>query len=286
MTHLVIQAPDLAQTSIEHVSRLAHARRVVELAPGAVRLTEADASPAVRAQVAAYCQQARADWAYVEPGARLTDWKVLAMDMDSTLINIECIDEIADMAGLKPQVAAITEAAMRGEIADFSESLTRRVALLQGLPLEALEQVYVERLRLNPGAERLLLAAHRAGIKTLLVSGGFTWFTGRLQQRLQLNEAHANTLEVDNGRLTGKVRGAILDAEGKARHLREFAQRHGAPLAQAIAVGDGANDLKMLGLAGLSVAYHAKPVVREQTTRALDVCGLDGILNWFEDTLG
>jgi len=286
MTHLVIQAPDLAQASIEHVSRLAHARRVVELAPGAVRLTEADASPAVRAQVAAYCQQARADWAYVEPGARLTDWKVLAMDMDSTLINIECIDEIADMAGLKPQVAAITEAAMRGEIADFSESLTRRVALLQGLPLEALEQVYVERLRLNPGAERLLLAAHRAGIKTLLVSGGFTWFTGRLQQRLQLNEAHANTLEVDNGRLTGKVRGAILDAEGKARHLREFAQRHGAPLAQAIAVGDGANDLKMLGLAGLSVAYHAKPVVREQTTRALDVCGLDGILNWFEDTLG
>ncbi len=286
MTHLVIQAPDLAHDAVEHLARLVHADKTVELVPGAVRLINADHAAPVRTQVAAYCQEARLDWAYVTPGARLADWKVLAMDMDSTLINIECIDEIADMAGLKPQVAAITEAAMRGEIADFSESLVRRVALLKGLPLDALEQVYVERLGLNPGAERLVATAHELGLKTLLVSGGFTWFTSRLQQRLQLTEAHANTLEVENGRLTGKVVGTILDADGKANHLRAFAQRHGAPLARAIAMGDGANDLKMLGLAGLSVAYHAKPVVREQTTYALNVCGLDGVLNWFEDTLG
>ncbi|VCU70291.1 Phosphoserine phosphatase [Pigmentiphaga humi] len=286
MTHLVIQAPALAQDAVEHLSRLAGARRAVELSPNAVRLTEADAAAPTRRAVADYCRQAGVDWAYVEPGARLSDWKVLAMDMDSTLINIECIDEIADMAGLKPQVAAITEAAMRGEIANFSESLTRRVALLAGLPLEALDRVYQERLQLNPGAERLLLAAHRTGIKTLLVSGGFTWFTGKLLQRLQLHEAHANTLEAQNGLLTGRVLGDILDAEGKARHLAEFSQRHGSRLSQAIAIGDGANDLKMLGLAGMSVAYHAKPVVREQTTHALDVCGLDGLLNWFEDTCG
>ena len=221
MTHLVIQAPDLSSEAVEHLSRLAKAKKTMELAPGAVRLVEADGAPAVRAEVAAYCQQAGVDWAYVAPGARLADWKILAMDMDSTLINIECIDEIADMAGLKPQVAAITEAAMRGEIADFSESLTRRVALLQGLPLEALERVYAERLRLNPGAERLLEVARGLGLKTLLVSGGFTWFTGRLKHRLQLDEAHANELEVVDGRLTGKVVGAILDADGKPYVLEQ-----------------------------------------------------------------
>ncbi len=284
MNHLVIQAPELAGHAVAHLAQLTQAKTEIRLGDHAVRLLAPQDNPGLRADVAAYCSEAGIDWAYVPAGAKLADWKVLAMDMDSTLINIECIDEIADMAGLKAQVSAITEAAMRGEIKDFSDSLTRRVALLKGLPLEALQQVYVERLRLNPGAERLLLAAHRLGLKTLLVSGGFTWFTSRLQQRLQLHAAYANTLEVVDGKLTGKVEGPILDAEGKAQHLKEFASHYQASTSQAIAIGDGANDLKMLALAGISVAYHAKPVVREHTSHTLSHCGLDGVLNWFEDT--
>lgn len=286
MTHLVVQAPQLADADLAHIQSLVHAERDVDIAPNAIRLTNVKADAATREAVKAYCNDAGVDWAFVEPGARLADWKVLAMDMDSTLINIECIDEIADMAGLRAQVSAITEAAMRGEITDFKESLKRRVALLKGLPLDALQQVYIERLRLNPGAERLLSVAHGMGVKTLLVSGGFTWFTSRLQERLQLDAAHSNVLCVVDGRLTGEVEGDILDADGKANHLKAFAQQHGALPSQAIAVGDGANDLKMMGVAGMSVAYHAKPIVRDQASCAINVCGLDAILNWFEDTQG
>jgi phosphoserine phosphatase len=204
------------------------------------------------------------------------------MDMDSTLINIECIDELADIAGVKPQVAAITEAAMRGEITDFSDSLRRRVALLKGLSVNALQRVFDERLRLNPGAENLLASAKAAGIKTLLVSGGFTFFTERLRERLQLDAAYANTLSVQDGKLTGQVDGRILDAAAKQTYLKAFALEHGADTSEIIAIGDGANDLKMLAEAGFSVAYHAKPVVRVQTRFALNVSGLDGVLNWFE----
>jgi phosphoserine phosphatase len=262
------------------------ARRDIDLAPHALRMTDVRDDAGTRAAVKTYCTEAGIDWAFVEPGARLTDWKVLAMDMDSTLISIECIDEIADMAGLKAQVSAITEAAMRGEITDFKDSLRRRVALLRGLPLDALQQVYIERLKLNPGAERLVSTAREMGVKTLLVSGGFTWFTGRLKERLNLDAAHANTLSVDaQGRLTGEVDGDILDAQAKADHLVSFARQHGALPSQAIAMGDGANDLTMMGVAGLSVAYHAKPVVRDQATRSINVCGLDSVLNWFEDTV-
>ncbi|MFA7669233.1 MAG: phosphoserine phosphatase SerB, partial [Burkholderiaceae bacterium] len=176
---------------------------------------------------------------------------------------------------------AITEAAMRGEIKDFSESLRRRVALLEGVPESALLEVYEQRLRLNPGAEQLISAVQKHGLKTLLVSGGFTFFTERLRERLGLDACHANVLEVVDGKLTGHVLGDIVDALGKAAHLGALAADLGAARNQIIAVGDGANDLEMMALAGYSVAYRAKPVVREQAAYALNYSALDAILNWF-----
>ena len=213
------------------------------------------------------------------PPLSLSSFKAIAFDMDSTLINIECIDEIADAAGRKAEVAAITEAAMRGEIADFTDSLKRRVALLKGVPAQALAGVYAQRLRLNPGAQTLIDAAKAAGLHTLLVSGGFTFFSERIKARLGMHEAHANVLEVDSaGLLTGQVLGAIVDGEAKKRHLLDLCARLGCAPSQAIAVGDGANDLPMMGVAGLSVAYHAKPKVREQAMVAINEGGLDRLL--------
>lgn len=281
--HLVIQSPSLSTEQAEQLAALAQAQGMLRLGAASARLLDVQHDPATRAQIGEWAEQRHIDAAFVPAGVRLSDCKVLAMDMDSTLINIECIDEIADIAGRKDQVAAITEAAMRGEIKDFSDSLRRRVALLEGVPASALEQVYTERLRLSPGAERLLGAAQAAGIKTLLVSGGFTFFTARLRERLKLDSAHANTLEIRDGKLTGQVLGRILDADAKAAYLRDFAQEHGAAQENIIAIGDGANDLKMLAGAGYAVAYHAKPIVRQQTRYALNACGLDGVLNWFED---
>jgi phosphoserine phosphatase len=202
------------------------------------------------------------------------------MDMDSTLINIECIDEIADMLGIKHKVAEITERSMRGEL-DFAQSLRERVALLAGLDQSALGRVYEERLQLNPGAERMLQAAHAAGLKSLLVSGGFTFFTERLQTRLSLTQAHANVLEIVDGKLTGKVASSILDAQAKQGWLIKLRTELGLRPDQVIALGDGANDLKMLGEAGVGIAYHAKPIVRQQAAYALTHVGLDGLLNWF-----
>lgn len=203
--------------------------------------------------------------------------KLLITDMDSTLINIECIDEIADFIGVKAQVSEITEAAMRGEL-DFASSLTKRVSLLKGLDTSALEHVYNERLALNPGAEKLVSELKKRNIKLALVSGGFTYFTHRLQERLGLNYTLANVLDVQDGKLTGHVVGGIVDAQGKAHFLQELARELDISTQQAIAVGDGANDLKMMDIAGLSVAYHAKPAVQQQAATALNHCGLDGIL--------
>ncbi|MBG6074467.1 phosphoserine phosphatase SerB [Polaromonas sp. CG_9.11] len=216
------------------------------------------------------------------PDLQLSDFKLIAFDMDSTLINIECIDEIADAVGRKAEVAAITEAAMRGEITDFKDSLRRRVALLKGVSVASMEAVYRERLQLNPGAAELVHACKAAGLKVLLVSGGFTFFADRVRDELGIDYLRANELEIDHGVLTGRLVdqpwGDICDGEEKRRTLLDTCAQLGINPLQAIAVGDGANDLLMMGAAGLSVAYHAKPKVREQAMVAINEGGLDRLL--------
>ncbi len=213
---------------------------------------------------------------------RLSDYKLIAFDMDSTLINIECVDEIADAVGRKAEVAAITEAAMRGEITDFKESLRRRVALLKGVTLADMAAVYEQRLRLNPGAADLVAACKAVGMKVLLVSGGFTFFTDRVRDLLTIDYTRSNVLDVQNGALTGRLVdqpwGDICDGAEKRRMLLQTCEQMGIAPKQAIAMGDGANDLPMMGEAGLSVAYHAKPKVREQAMVAINSGGLDRLL--------
>lgn len=220
------------------------------------------------------------DIALIDQTFKATDIRVLAMDMDSTLITIECIDEIADFIGKKSEVSAITEAAMRGEIKDFSESLNRRVALLKGVPESALQAVYEERLQLSPGAEALIAFAKNSGWATLLVSGGFTFFTEKLKARLGLDLTHANTLEVVDGYLTGRVLGPIVDGNYKKQAVSDLCNRIGCPTSSAICMGDGANDLPMMSIAGASVAYRAKPTVQAQTRFQINHGGLDTVANW------
>jgi phosphoserine phosphatase len=221
----------------------------------------------------------------IKPPLRLADFKLIAFDMDSTLINIECVDEIAAAAGRKAEVAAITEAAMRGEVKDYKESLRQRVALLKGVPESALHAVYSQHLQLNPGVETFVQACQRAGLKTLLVSGGFTFFSERVRTRLKLDFARANVLEIEAGALTGRLVdrpwGDIVDGAEKKRVLLEVCELMGVAPEQAIAVGDGANDLPMMGVAGLSIAYHPKPAVREQAMIAIMAGGMDRALELF-----
>jgi len=277
MMNLVLQGPGASQDVLQSIAALAQPARTVSLSGSTLRGEDVAHTPYAVEAVQAAALAAQVDATFIAPGRSLSDFALVAMDMDSTLITIECIDEIADMQGLKARVSEITEAAMRGEL-DFAASLTRRVALLAGLEATALERVYEERLRLSQGAETMLAAVQAAGLKTLLVSGGFTFFTERLKARLKLDYAHANVLEIEDGKLTGRVVGGIVDAEEKMRTVQRVCAELGVPTSRAIVMGDGANDLKMMGIAGLSVAFRAKPVVRAQADVALNFSGLDGVL--------
>ncbi|MDB5810997.1 MAG: Phosphoserine phosphatase SerB [Betaproteobacteria bacterium] len=274
--NLVIQGADIATPDLKTLAKLAGASAIEAITPTAFRLRNA----VDNSGIAPLCEAAKLDYAFIPDERKLAGMRLCVMDMDSTLITIECIDEIADMQGLKPQVAAITGAAMRGEL-DFQQSLRRRVALLKGLDASALQRVYDERLKLSPGAEVMLRQFRQLGIKTLLLSGGFTFFTERLKQRLALDYTRSNTLEIVDGKLSGEVLGDIVDADVKRAALLQVRDELGIGNAQIIGLGDGANDLKFMAEAGVSVAYHAKPVVRAQATHALNYVGLDGVLNLF-----
>ena len=275
---IVQKQPVLDTETINAISAELQQAPVEHPAPGLARWRAEPQSPAVFDD---WAERFGVDAANVPNGLRLADFRLLAIDMDSTLVTMETLDEIADMAGLKTEVAAITEAAMRGEIKDFSESLTRRMALLKGVGEDLIERVYQERLHLSPGAEILLAAAKAAGLKTMLISGGFTHFTERLKARLGFDYAFANQFDIANQRLTGRVLGPIVDSAFKARAVQQCCQDIGCPPSQAIAIGDGANDLGMMAVAGLSVGYHAKPVVREKATWSVRKGGLDVVVGWF-----
>jgi phosphoserine phosphatase len=279
--NLIVQGEEVETPDLKALAKIVRGQAIERVSENAFRIIGAD--PASRDAVAAHCEQAKLDWGFVADGRKLSDFALLAMDMDSTLIGIECIDEIADFAGKKKEVAAVTASAMRGEI-DWPESLRRRVAALAGLEEAVLERVYAERLRFSPGAERLAAAARRAGLRVLLVSGGFTYFTDRVRDRLGLDYAYSNVLVVEDGRLAGRVTGPLVDAQGKAGHVARLKRELGIARERVLAIGDGANDLAMLAEAGTSIAYHAKPVVRAKADYALDYAGLDGVLNLFPES--
>jgi phosphoserine phosphatase len=273
---LVIQGIDVETHDLKELAKLTGSHAIERIDSAAFRLKNARQHDGV----ASLCERARLDHAYVPEERKLADFRLLVMDMDSTLITIETIDELADFVGLKREVAAITEAAMRGEI-EYDESLRRRVTVLKGLDVDALQRVYAERVRLSPGAEKLLSTVQRQGIKTLLVSGGFTYVTDRLKERLKLDYTRSNVLEIADGKLTGALSGELVNADGKRDALLEVRDRLGFAREQVIGIGDGANDLKFMAECGVSVAYRAKPIVRGQTTHAINHVDLSGALHLF-----
>lgn len=273
---LIVQGTDVETTALKEIARLSGASRIEQVKPNVFRLR--DAKPADG--IAPLCEAQQLDHAFIPENRRFADYRLLVMDMDSTLITIETIDELADLVGRKAEVAAITTQAMRGEI-EYDESLRRRVAALEGLDESELDRVYRERVRLSPGAGRLIAEAKRAGMRTLLVSGGFTHVTERLKERLGLDYTRSNKLGVSAGKLTGAIEGRIVDADVKRDALLAVRDELKAARDETIAIGDGANDLRFMSEVGVSVAYRAKPVVRSQATHAIDFVGLDGVLNLF-----
>lgn len=277
---LIIQGGALPTFLLDRCIAATGAQRVEPIPPQVTRLHAVKRPAGFEVELAPLLAGERLDWAFVESGKRLTDFGLIAFDMDSTLITIECIDELADFAGRKHEVAEITEAAMRGEL-DYRESLRKRLALLAGLDARVLSRVFEERLALSPGARELLAAAQKAGLRTAILSGGFTYFTERLRIELGFDFATSNELEICGGRLTGRVTGDIIDAAAKAHHLSRLRDELDLRREQVIAIGDGANDLLMMAEAGLSVAFHAKPATRDKASVALNFSGLDGLLNLF-----
>lgn len=270
-------APD----ALTHIAALSHASSVRPISATSFHLPRADKTPESVAAIAQYAQEAHLDVFWRDDTKlRMQNFRAFISDMDSTLITIECIDELADYHGVKAEVAAITERAMQGEL-NFAQSLTARVALLRGLPVSAVTAVMRERMRLSPGAEKLIAGMRAAGLYTVLVSGGFTPFAEHLQNWLGFDEAHSNTLEIVDGHLTGRVLGTIMDAQAKARQLVITTRKLHCARRQIIALGDGANDIPMLRTSGLGVAWRAKPALRTVADATLDFAPLDGILNFF-----
>ena len=277
---LVIQGGALPTFLIDRAQAATGAASIEPRPPQVVCLRGATRSLEFDDEIAPLLYNEKLDWAFVDSDRKLADFGLIAFDMDSTLITIECIDELADFAGKKTEVSAITEAAMRGDL-DYRESLRQRVGVLAGLDARVLARVFGERLLLSPGARELLEAAQNAGLRTAILSGGFTYFTERLRIELGVDFATSNELEISGGKLTGRVIGDIIDAKAKAHHLARLRDELGLRREQVIAVGDGANDLLMMAEAGVSVAYHAKPATRARASVALNFCGLDGIINLF-----
>jgi phosphoserine phosphatase len=279
---LVVQGRAITVAHLTHIHRIIGGNtQFMQIAEHAYYLPiQSTSKPLEVSKVQKFCAEQQIDYALVPDAQRLSHFGLCVMDMDSTLINIECIDEIADMMNIKPQVSAITEKSMRGEL-DFASSIKERVALLKGLPETKLQQVIDERLRANPGAVEWIAACKANNIKTMLVSGGFTLFANHVKDLLSLDYAVANTFEIIDGKLTGNILGDIVDATRKAQELLKIRDELGLKPDQTIAIGDGANDLEMMAAATVGVAYHAKPIVQQQATYALNYSGLDGVINLF-----
>ena len=276
-TYLVLQGETVARNDVEAIAKLTGAARIDCSAPNVFKLLNAKPHADLQPMSANF----RLDFAFVPAALKLSYFKLVAMDMDSTLINIESLDEVADFAGLKQEIAAITEQSMNGKV-DFTESLRRRVSMLKGLDASALERVYEDRVELNPGAEKLMATLKAQGIKTMLVSGGFTFFSERLKQRLGLDFAFANELEIVDAKLTGAIIGPVLDPAAKAAKIREVSDVLGiVQPGRVIAIGDGANDRPMFDVAGTGVGYRPKAVLRPHARYCLDFVGLDGVANLF-----
>ncbi|MCL2524107.1 MAG: phosphoserine phosphatase SerB [Betaproteobacteria bacterium] len=278
--NLILQGGALPTFLLERIVAATGATAVEPCPPQVVRLRDARRTPEFAA-LTPLIEAEKLDWAFIEAGKKLSDFGLVCFDMDSTLITIECIDELADFAGKKAEVSAVTESAMRGEI-DYRESLRRRLALLAGLDARVLARVYAERLLLSEGVRELLAAVQAAGLRTAILSGGFTYFTERLRIELGLDVTTSNELEIAGGKLTGQVVGDIVDAAAKALHLCRLRDELGLRREQVIAIGDGANDLPMLAESGFSVAYRAKPAVRAKADMAINFGGLDSLLRLFD----